>query len=295
MKSNDFYVRKLTPKDMPRITDISSEIWEGHDYIPFVIENWILRDDCFAYGIIGKASEELLAFSNIRWLSRGKKKIAWMEGGRVDPKIQKSGYGTELLKFALKYAEENGAAAAMYDTSSRNLGSVAIAKNYDFKMKFCMHHLFIEPKSFNIEKLPTPSQVSGRKIDVSEAFRICENISNGPVEEFSKGWSYVPFTFENLEKIEGKWITNEKSILLILSLEGEQETEIWIIAYGKIPDTIDLISNYIHNQDLKSCKSVEVFCHPEIGPSLNKLGFKYSNSEELENKPAGVLLFEKLF
>ena len=198
MASNDFYVRKLTTKEMPRIKNISSGIWEGHDYIPYVIENWIFREDCFVYGIINKASEELIAFSNVRWLSRGKNKIAWMEGGRVDSNIQRSGFGTELLKFALKYAKENGAAAAMYDTSSRNLGSVAIAKNYDFKMKFCMHHLFIEPKSFNIERLLPPSQVSVREIDASEVFRICENISNGPIEEFSRGWSYVPFTPENL-------------------------------------------------------------------------------------------------
>ena len=102
MASNDFYVRKLTLKDMPRVRDISSGIWEGHDYIPFVIENWISRDDCFVYGIIGKDSEELLAFSNVRWLSRNGNKIAWMEGGRVDSKLQKIGFGTELLKFALK-------------------------------------------------------------------------------------------------------------------------------------------------------------------------------------------------
>lgn len=303
MTSNDFYVRKLTLKDMPRIKEISSGIWEGHDYIPFVVENWISRDDYFVYGIIGKASKELLAFANIRWLSRDGNKIAWMEGGRVDSTAQKKGFGTELLIFALKYAEENGATAAMYDTSSRNLGSVAIGKNYNFKMKFCMHHVFIELKTFDIEQFPTPSQALVREIDVSEVIGICENIKDGPIEEFSKGWSYVPFTLENLANIKGKWMTNEESIMLVLSDEEEEDSlqeapenkEIWLIIYGKTDFAIDLLSNFLHNQDLKQYKSLEVFCHPEIGPSLNKLGFKYSNKEGLENKPAGVLLFEKLF
>ena len=301
MTSNEFYVRKITTKDMPRIKEISSGIWEGHDYIPFVVENWISRDDCFVYGIIEKVSEELLAFANVKWLSRGKDKIAWLEGGRVDSKRQQSGLGTELSKFALNYAEENGAVAAMYDTSSRNLGSTAIAKNYDFKLKFCMHHLFIEPKSLDIEKFPLSSMIQVRKIDVSEVFRICENIPNGPIEEFSKGWSYVPFTQENLEKIEGKWRTNERSIMLVLTLgeepsqESPKNEEIWLILYGEIDFAINLLSDYLHNHDLSHLKSLEVFCHLEIGPFLNKLGFKYSNKEELENKAAGVLLFEKLF
>lgn len=291
MTLNDFYVRKLTLKDMPRIKNISSGIWEGHDYIPAVIEDWISRVDCYVFGIIDKASEELLAFSNVRWLLRNEEKIAWMEGGRVDFRRQKRGYGTELSKYALKYAKDNGAVAAMYDTSSRNLGTKKIGKNYDFKMKFCMHHLFIEPKNFNIETFSPSGQIKVREIEVLEAFRICKNIPNGPIEEFSKGWSYIPLDYDNLKKIKGKWFTNNRSILLVLSLE----TEIWLITYGEINYSLNLISNFLHKHDLSHCNTLEVFCHPEIGPFLNELGFKYSNKEELENKPAGVLLFEKLF
>ena len=82
--------RKLTPNDLPRVTEISSQIWGGEDYISGVIEHWMLDKNCFAFGVF--AENKLVAFSNIRWVYRDELKIAWLEGGRVDPKFQNKGF-----------------------------------------------------------------------------------------------------------------------------------------------------------------------------------------------------------
>ena len=44
------YFRELTPEDIPAIKDISKDIWEGDDYIPYVIQEWLQEKNCMNYG-----------------------------------------------------------------------------------------------------------------------------------------------------------------------------------------------------------------------------------------------------
>ena len=34
-------LRKATASDKPRIVEISSQIWEGEDYVPDVLDDWL--------------------------------------------------------------------------------------------------------------------------------------------------------------------------------------------------------------------------------------------------------------
>ena len=42
------YFRELTFEDIPEILEISKDIWEGDDYIPHVIENWMKYENCMS-------------------------------------------------------------------------------------------------------------------------------------------------------------------------------------------------------------------------------------------------------
>ena len=44
------YFRELTIADIPAIKDISKDIWEGDDYIPYVIDEWLQDKNCMNYG-----------------------------------------------------------------------------------------------------------------------------------------------------------------------------------------------------------------------------------------------------
>ena len=44
------YFRELTQDDIPDIKDISKNIWEGDDYVPYVIKEWLQDENCMNYG-----------------------------------------------------------------------------------------------------------------------------------------------------------------------------------------------------------------------------------------------------
>ena len=46
------YFRELTPDDVPAIKDISKDIWDGDDYIPYVIQDWLQDKNCMNYGTV---------------------------------------------------------------------------------------------------------------------------------------------------------------------------------------------------------------------------------------------------
>ena len=120
------YFRDLVKEDIPAILDISKDIWEGDDYIPDVIERWLSEKDHLAYGtFLDKDMKELVGFGRVKMFSNG---VAWLEGGRVKVSHQKKGIGREQLKYAIDYAIKVGARVAQYDTSSRNFGSISLAK-----------------------------------------------------------------------------------------------------------------------------------------------------------------------
>ncbi len=80
------YFRELTPDDVPAIKDISKDIWDGDDYIPYVIQDWLQDKNCMNYGtFIDEAKTELIGFGRVKSYD---KDIAWLEGGRIKVSYQ---------------------------------------------------------------------------------------------------------------------------------------------------------------------------------------------------------------
>ncbi|MBD3214341.1 MAG: GNAT family N-acetyltransferase [Candidatus Lokiarchaeota archaeon] len=98
--------RELNLEDIPRIYEISSKIWDGDDYVPNIIEEWLEDKKCYNYAVINKdgIKNQLIAFGRIKILSSD---LFWFEGGRVDPEYQKQGIGKKMMDFSLNYAKEH--------------------------------------------------------------------------------------------------------------------------------------------------------------------------------------------
>ena len=75
------YFRKLTKKDVPAILDISRDIWEGDDYIPNVIYDWLDDRESLNYGVFSELNfKNLIGFGRVKVYDYN---LAWLEGGRV--------------------------------------------------------------------------------------------------------------------------------------------------------------------------------------------------------------------
>jgi len=285
------FFRKLTSDDIPAIEDISKDIWEGEDYIPQIIENWLQDKDCMNYGtFLDEKREEMVGFGRVKFFN---KEIAWLEGGRVKIDYQKQGIGREMLKYAIDYAFSMKVKAAQYDTSTNNIGSVALAKHFGFKRKKSMNVL--SAKRDEIKPFKTPS-INVRKMAALQAKELYKNFNTGDGNEINMGWNYKHLKY--LSDEDGEWyILNSKAILQKVKFksisvqEGPEEKEVWLIVYGRPKNTVELIKSILQKEfNDKRNKTYVVFCSPDIAELVEDLGFSYN-----EGEPFAVVLFEKKF
>ncbi len=284
------FFRKLTAKDLPAIKEISKDIWEGEDYIPQVIENWLQDKNCMNYGtFLDEEREEMVGFGRVKLFA---KDIAWLEGGRVKADYQKRGIGREMIKYALDYAHQVKAKVAQYDTSSKNLGSLALAKHFGFKRKKNMNVL--EAERQDIKPFKTPS-LSVKRVSAPEAKQLYKKFDIGLGNEICMGWNYKPI--DSISEEDGEWyVVNSEAILQKIKIrrisiqEKPEENDVWMVIYGKVNISIEIFK-FVLQKEFKNEKSKVfcAFCSQEIADFIEDLGFSYN-----EGEPFAVVLFEKI-
>ncbi len=284
------YFRDLKSEDIPAILDISKAIWEGDDYIPDVIERWLNEEGNLAYGtFLEEEMSELIGFGRVKMFSNG---VAWLEGGRVKINHQKQGIGREMMKYAIDYAIKDGAKVAQYDTSSRNFGSLSLAKFHGFKEKKRTEVLEGDVSEL---KLIEYDFSDVRKISCEEAKEIYKTMDIGPGNELNIGWSYIPLP--NLEDKSSLWLTNSDAILQKIDIrskalpEKPRENEVWIIVYGE-PKSVSKLISYTITYELNKdgINIISVYCKAGALTNIKEMGFKDPSWEE---EPVAVVLFEK--
>jgi GNAT superfamily N-acetyltransferase len=288
------YFRELTPEDVPAIKDISKDIWDGEDYIPYVIQEWLQDKNCLNYGTFtDKAKTDLIGFGRVKLYD---KDVAWLEGGRIKVSLHGKGIGKKQLNYAIEYARQVGAKVAQYDTGSDNFASISLAKFFGFKRKKCMDLV-----NANINDLKTTKSnfLQVNELTAEEARELYKTHDIGPGNEICVGWSYIPFNYLTNKYGSSRscsWISNKEAILQKFDFgqshdfEQPSEQEIWIIVYGKPRAACELIQFTIQTElKSKESKRLEVFCKFDAVEDIKDLGFKYD-----EDKRFGVLLFEKI-
>jgi RimJ/RimL family protein N-acetyltransferase len=282
------YFRELNIEDIPAIRDISKDIWDGDDYIPYVIEEWLKDKKSMNYGTFkDEKKTELIGFGRVKIFD---KDLAWLEGGRIKVSYQGQGIGKLQLGYAVEYAARSGIKVAQYDTASDNYASISLAEFYGFKRKKCMDIVMVSSDDLNFSKKVVPKV---RKLTANAVKEIYKDFDIGPGEEICIGWSYIPVKFINDQ--HGSWINNKDAILQKVDFGGSyyyevpQEHEVWMIVYGKPKAARDLIQCTIEKElEYKRNIIFEIFCKPEVVGLIKEMGFNYH-----ENKRFGVILFEK--
>ncbi len=284
----DIYFRNLELNDIPAILDISKDIWEGDDYVPHVIHNWLEDKNSLNFGVFNDAElKNLIGFGRVKIFPNN---LTWLEGARVKKEFQKQGIGREIMEYALNYSKKIGAKVVQYDTSSRNEGSISLARHFGFKMKKSMENLSCKNKEIKRDGLKYTKMES---ISLNQAKEFYSNIEIGPGSETCIGWSFVPL--QSLDIQNSTWFRNKKAIIHKINIqssnsrESPDNDEIWLIAYGQAKEAFNLIQNAILEQkNIQKVKEIDIFCQPDVVPKIKKIGFSY-----WDNKPVQVILFEK--
>jgi len=122
------HIRHATLDDRDRILEISAQIWEGDDYIHWVIDDWY--GDANGEFVVAEICGRVDAFSFRSWLFPG---YAWLQGIRTDPACQGRGIGRAITEHFLEGAREDGADRVGLSTFIDNKASIHIIESYGFR------------------------------------------------------------------------------------------------------------------------------------------------------------------
>lgn len=114
--------------DRERILEIAAQTWDGEDYIPEVIDQWLAPGP--AQVIVATLDGRLAALARYDRTFPG---YAWFEGLRTDPAHQNRGLGKALTGHLIARARADGASRIGLSTYVDNYPSQRVVESYGFR------------------------------------------------------------------------------------------------------------------------------------------------------------------
>ncbi len=179
--------RPATLADKPRILEIAAQVWEGHDYIPAVIDEWLAATT--AELVAAWLGGELVGFARYDRLFPS---YAWFEGLRSDPAWRNRGIGRALTRHLLARAQGQGARRVGLSTYMDNLASRHIIESYGLAP--VASFIYCEAEA------PVQAQSSSRAVGVDPAEALAF-IGRSRFLEFGRGffphgWRFYPYALD---------------------------------------------------------------------------------------------------
>lgn len=210
-------VRRVEEKDRGRILQISSRIWGGDDYIPFVFDKW--RKDPKGIFACAELDETVAGFGRCVKISD---EFFWLEGLRTDPKLQGKGVGKALTNFFIEYGAKENAKTLALSTYIDNRASIHIIEEKGFRI--VSEFIYFETRR---RKVVERKLVKGiESIGISPAVDYILNskfvkLSNG---YFPYGWKFVKAKYglkSVLRKTDFIYGVREEGKIVALACGGE--------------------------------------------------------------------------
>lgn len=142
-------IRTARSFDRARILEISAQIWEGEDYVPLVIDEWMRMRNSEV--VVAELNGTVIAFARMVNLAP---RYVWLEGIRTDKECQGKGVGTAITSYFLEKAAREEAVRVGLSTYIENYASIHIVEKAGFRH----HATFILAEA----PLDTPARTCAR-------------------------------------------------------------------------------------------------------------------------------------
>ncbi|MDH7564177.1 MAG: GNAT family N-acetyltransferase [Candidatus Bathyarchaeota archaeon] len=187
--------RRVTAADKPDILEISRLTWEGHDYLPLVLDDWLNGEDSKMYGV--RVGEHVIAVANLRVIENGK--TGWMEGLRVHPDHRRKGYADLLTQKLIEAGKQLHLQRLRYTTGIDNEASVRLAEKHGFT-RLCEVGVLFAPRPRKAPKMK--AHVSIREAEAAEVYALLQRKSNIiPHGVLVHDWKALDLSLEALQTI----------------------------------------------------------------------------------------------
>ena len=198
--SGKFTVEKIKKDDKEEILELSSHIWEGHDYIPDVFDEWV-EDGGF---YCGKLDGKIIAVDKLTEQGNG---VIWLEGLRVHPDYQSKGYATKMVNGLMDILEELDYSALRFLTTAGKEPVKKMAGDHGFDIKQVYKYLLIDEE--RLERFDKISLSGIEKASQSKLDRIMDFILSSEEYDDNNGqymahWTTYDITEELIEDEIGR-------------------------------------------------------------------------------------------
>jgi len=180
-------IRTARLADREQILAISSRIWEGDDFVPRVIDEWLLMRDSEV--AVADLNGSVIAFARTHTLTPG---YVWLDGIRTDPAEQGHGAGKALTEYFIEKAGREGAQRIGLSTYVENYASIHIVERYGFERlaSFILAEARLNnPARAAAELSPLASPVS---FDEARAWILRSAFITKSRGFLSQGWKFWP-------------------------------------------------------------------------------------------------------
>jgi len=96
-------IRPMRPADRDRVAEMTRDVWDGHDYVPGVFDDWV-TDAGAAFQAL-ELDGVMVGLQRLRPYASG---LIWYEGLRVASTHRRQGLARAMLESAIAEAREQG-------------------------------------------------------------------------------------------------------------------------------------------------------------------------------------------
>lgn len=187
MGKRPWTIRPARKEDIPRIVAISGRIWEGDDYVPQVIGEWLEEEP--GEVLVAEGEGLVVAFAHLFRLFPD---LVWLEGFRTDPAWQGQGAGRTLAEDAVHRVRSTGIRTAAFSTYIENYASLHILVGLGFAKVAEWVVLSRTLKQAAALTSWEPEAITPRFEEVEEFLRRSPTLA-GSAGWLADGWRFFPF------------------------------------------------------------------------------------------------------
>jgi len=192
----NFLIRRAKATDRPRLLEISSQIWEGQDYVPHVVDAWIADPASELAVAIEKDSadgmELLVGFARC---SRFAPDYAWLEGARTDLQYRNRGASKALLNHFLAKLRSQNVRVVALSTYIENKASIHIIEREGFRRVgayvYAERHPQHEASRRTQDATAEPGHTVVSRLGSQDVLGFLGSCEKG-IRFIADGWKFIP-------------------------------------------------------------------------------------------------------
>ena len=282
-------IRKIESSDKKEVLQISSQIWEGEDYITDIFDEWVKGENSIFAGYW--EDNKLIGFGRMQFLTPTD---VWLEALRKDPQTKIKGVGYKIALYYLEQLKGKKIDSVRFSTYFGNIASIKLNENLGFNKVLTLS--LKELKLLN----NTNNQLSS-KLTNNIKFNEIENyISNSSylkgMENFiANGWVVQEYSQQRIKAIMEKgdytaYLDNTKINGTVLYTKDVYRKILWINIIEADNEFIfkELINFTINAAIKENCDRIQVLI-PDVLKLMNLIDYAGFTSWEQNND---FLLYE---